>query len=125
MTVHRINHITLNSSDLAKTCAFYADVLGFSVEEKEGRGLTGAWLSADGHAFLHLIARRPDQAPETRGLVDHFALEATGIAETRRHLESIGVPYHENTIPELDAHQIVVKDPDGVKVELYFRGQAA
>jgi catechol 2,3-dioxygenase-like lactoylglutathione lyase family enzyme len=125
MPVHRIDHITLNCSDLEKTCAFYSDVLGFSVQKMEGRGLSGAWLSVDGHPFLHLVSRQPEQARETRGLVDHFALEATDLGETRQRLAGAGVAYRENPVPEFEMHQIVVQDPDGVKVELNFRGAAA
>jgi hypothetical protein len=85
----------------------------------------GAWLSLDGHPFVHLVSRRPEQSPETLGLVDHFALEATGLSETRRRLSDAGLEFRENPIPEFEIHQIVVQDPDGVKVELNFRGAAA
>ncbi|MGB8365778.1 MAG: VOC family protein [Rhizomicrobium sp.] len=125
MSVHRIDHITLNSSDLAKTCAFYADGLGFDVQKMEGRGYTGAWLLLDGHPYVHLVSRSPEQSPETAGLLDHFALEATGLSETRERLKRAGVNFRENPVPEFDIHQIVVRDPDGVKVELNFRGAAA
>ena len=125
MPLHKIDHITINSTDIDRTCAFYADVLGFSVKRMEGRGYTGAWLSLSGHPFLHVVARRAEQAPDTTGLLDHFALEATDIPGMRTHLGKAGVPFHENPIPEFELHQIVVRDPDGVKVELNFRGQSA
>lgn len=125
MPLHKIDHITINSADLDRSCTFYADVLGFGVKRLEGRGYTGAWLLLSGHPFVHLVARRPDQSPDTLGLVDHFALEATDIAGTRAHLSKVGVSFNENSLPEFDLHQIVVRDPDGVKVELNFRGQSA
>lgn len=124
MPVHRIDHITLNSSDLAKTCAFYAEGLGFVVQKMEGRGLTGAWLLLGGHPYVHLVSRPSEQPPGTSGPLDHFALEATGLAETRERLKRAGVAYRENPVPEFELHQIVVRDPDGVKVELNFRGAA-
>ncbi|CAN7593874.1 VOC family protein [Phenylobacterium sp. LjRoot219] len=122
MPLHRIDHITLNSSDLAKTCAFYAEALGFEVERKEALGYRGAWLFLGGHPYVHVMARAPEQPPETCGLVDHFALEATGLAETRARLVRAGVTFRENPLPEMELHQIIVRDPDGVKVELNFRG---
>ena len=125
MPVHKVDHITLNSSDLSKTCAFYADVLGFDVQPMEGRGYQGAWLLLDGHPFVHLVSRTPQQTPDKTALVDHFALEATGLGETRRHLETTGVAFREMALPEFEIHQIVVQDPDGVKVELNFRGAAS
>lgn len=125
MPVHRIDHITLNSSDLAKTCAFYAEALGFDVQAMEGRGLKGAWLLLGGHPYVHLVSRPPEKSPEARGLLDHFALEATGLSETRERLKSAGVNFRENPLPEFELHQIVVEDPDGVKVELNFRRATA
>ena len=124
MPLHQIDHITINSNDLDRTCAFYADVLGFSVERTGGRGYTGAWLSLSGHPFVHVVARRTEQAPDTLGVLDHFALEATDIPGMRAHLSKVGVPFRENPVPEFELHQIVVHDPDGVKVELNFRGQS-
>ncbi len=125
MPLHKIDHITLNSSDLAKTCAFYGDALGFDVQLKEGRGQKGAWLSLDGHPCVHVMSRAPEQSPGIRGQMDHFAIEATGLAEIRRRLGRAGLAFRENPIPEMDLHQLVLRDPDGVKVELNFRGFAA
>jgi catechol 2,3-dioxygenase-like lactoylglutathione lyase family enzyme len=125
MPLRRIDHITLNSSDLARTCAFYAEALGFDVQKMEGRGLTGAWMLLDGHPYVHLVSRAPEQSPGASGLVDHFALEATGPSEMRERLKNAGVSFRENPLPEFDIHQIIVHDPDGVKVELNFRGPAA
>lgn len=122
MPFHRIDHITINSTDLDKTCAFYVDVLGFSVKRMEGYGYRGAWLYLNGHPFVHLIARSAEQAPGSTGLIDHFALEATDIPGTREHLSKVGVPFNENPLPQFDLHQIVLLDPDGVKIELNFRG---
>jgi catechol 2,3-dioxygenase-like lactoylglutathione lyase family enzyme len=125
MPVHRIDHVTLNSSDLARTSAFYADVLGFQVRPMEGYGHVGAWLYLDDHPFVHVMACAPDTSDEGPARMDHFALEATDVAATRARLESKGVTFRENTVPELDFHQIVFHDPDGVKIELNFRGLAA
>jgi catechol 2,3-dioxygenase-like lactoylglutathione lyase family enzyme len=125
MPVHRIDHVTLNASDLSRTCDFYRDALGFQVQPMEGYGIKGAWLSLDGHPYVHVIWRQAEQARESRGLVDHFALQATGIAEMRQRLDGLGVAYRENALPDIGVHQIVMQDPDGVKVELNFAGAAA
>jgi catechol 2,3-dioxygenase-like lactoylglutathione lyase family enzyme len=125
MPLHRIDHITLNSSDLAKTCAFYADALGFTVQPMEGLGYQGAWLLLGDHPYVHVISRPPAQPAETPGQVDHFALEATDPIEVRQRLARSGVGFRENPLQDLGLHQIVVQDPDGMKVELNFRGVAA
>jgi catechol 2,3-dioxygenase-like lactoylglutathione lyase family enzyme len=123
MPVHRIDHVNLNSSDVARTCAFYVDVLGF--EEAKPMGTGGAWIYLQGHPYLHVGARAPGEAPDALPRVDHFALQASDVAATRARLEAAGVPFREASYAQLDIHQIVVHDPDGVKVELNFKGQAA
>jgi catechol 2,3-dioxygenase-like lactoylglutathione lyase family enzyme len=125
MPVHRIDHVTINASDLERTCAFYRDVLGFEPKRMEGYGHVGAWLFLDGHPFIHVMARPAEQSGELRPLVDHFALSATGLAETRAKLKSMGIPTRETPLPQFDLHQIVIHDPDGMKVELNFQGCAA
>jgi catechol 2,3-dioxygenase-like lactoylglutathione lyase family enzyme len=120
MPLHGIDHVTLNASDLKKTCAFYAG-LGFRVEPMSGRGVQGAWLYVGEQTFLHVAERPPQQSPTLLGQVDHFALEASGLAEMRRRLADAGLSFRENPVPELGHHQLVVIDPDGVKVELNFR----
>jgi hypothetical protein len=91
----------------------------------EGYGQVGAWLYLDDLPFVHVMSRAPDAADGAAARVDHFALEATDVTGTRARLERQGVAFREKSVPELDFHQIVIHDPDGVKVELNFRGLAA
>jgi catechol 2,3-dioxygenase-like lactoylglutathione lyase family enzyme len=125
MALQKLNHITVNSSDLDRSVAFYGDVLGFNMKPMAGRGFVGAWCCIGEEPVVHLVARRADQSPDTRGLLDHFAIEATDPAAMRTRLDKAGVTFSENIMPEYAIHQIVVRDPDGVKVELYFNTKAA
>ena len=123
MPVHRIDHVNLNSSDVARTCAFYVDVLGF--EESRAMETGGAWIYLQGHPFLHIRAQAPQPAADALPLVDHFALQASDIAGARARLQAASVPFREASYPQLGFSQIVVHDPDGVKVELNFKDEAA
>jgi len=123
LPVHRIDHVNLNSSDVARTCAFYVDVLGFAEARPMGTG--GAWIYLDGHPFLHIRGQAPQPAPDTLPLVDHFALQASDLAGARARLQDAGVAFREASYPQLGFSQIVVHDPDGVKVELNFKDEAA
>ena len=121
MPVHRIDHVTLNASDLARTTAFYRDVLGFDVEVMDGYGAVGAWLYLDGHPYVHVMARAAEQSTDLRPLVDHFALEATDLPGTRAMLSDLGIAVRETPLPQFGLHQLVIHDPDGMKVELNFK----
>jgi len=126
MPVHRIDHVNLNSSDVARTCAFYVDVLGFEARPMDSvfAGSRGAWLYLDGQAFVHLAARAPQASPDVP-LVDHFALSASDLESMRQRLSEAGVAFRESAIPKLGLHQIFIQDPDGVKIELNFASQEA
>jgi catechol 2,3-dioxygenase-like lactoylglutathione lyase family enzyme len=120
MPVHGLDHVTLNSSDVGRTCEFYERVMGFRVQRMSGRGYDGAWLLLGDHPYLHVMPTPPGH---TVGpvQVDHFALQATSLAETRRHLKAQGIEFRDQPLPEFGLHQLVFRDPDNVKVELNFR----
>jgi hypothetical protein len=42
----------------------------------------------------------------------------------RGRLTTAGIEFRENSRPDLGIHQIVLHDPDGIKVELNFRTAA-
>jgi catechol 2,3-dioxygenase-like lactoylglutathione lyase family enzyme len=124
MKLHGLDHVTLNSSNVERTCDFYSRLLGFEVQLMSGRGYNGAWLKLGDHPYIHVMPRAPER-PETFGQVDHFAFQATGLEDMRRHLETAGVPFRDQALPEFELHQLVFQDPDGMKVELNFRVPAA
>jgi catechol 2,3-dioxygenase-like lactoylglutathione lyase family enzyme len=120
MALQRISHVALNCANLAKSCSFYENALGFKVKVMNEPGYTAACAYIGDDAVLHLIERGVDQAPGTRGLIDHYAIEATDLREMLARLTKAGLEFHENPLPVMSIHQVVVRDPDGVKVELYF-----
>jgi hypothetical protein len=52
--------------------------------------------------------------------VDHLAFLATDLLDMRRRLHDAGLDYRERTVPNLGLHQVFVKDPSGVTIELNF-----
>ena len=121
MPLKGIDHITINSADLAQTRAFYVGLLGFTMQKRSSATESGAWLFLGDHPFVHVRNRRAEQAPDTTGFVDHIAFAATDVEATRARLANAGATFRENIRPDLGIHQIVLSDPDGIKVELNFR----
>ena len=123
MALKSLDHVTICCADLAKSRAFYGQVLGITDEDRPGFTFPGAWLYVNGHPVVHLIGGRTDKVPATTGNFDHVAFDATGLAEMRATLAKAGIAFEEATVPGRPLHQVFLHDPDGVKVELNFRGE--
>jgi catechol 2,3-dioxygenase len=124
-----IGHVHLKVSDLARSEAFYRDVLGFKITMRYGDHIT--FLALDGlyHHHLALNAARtqgPPPPPEAPGLL-HFAILFPSRDELRaaaRHVISKGIEIyaandHGNSIG------LYLRDPDDMEVELTWDRDAS
>ena len=119
----RIDHVAVHCSDLARSGAFYADVLGFE-----------PWVGHDnriqyfrlGETLLELTLKKPAQ--EMSGI--HFCLEADDLGAATAHLRAHGVPFVVEPRPstprtkdEAGIQRIMVTGPDGELIEVrgYWR----
>ena len=125
MPLKSLDHVTICCADLAKSRAFYAQVLGMTDEDRPGFAFPGAWLYVNGHPVVHLIGGRANAVPDTTGNFDHVAFDAMDLAAMRATLTKAGIPFEESKVPGRPLHQVFLHDPDGVKVELNFRGETS
>ncbi|MGV3524807.1 MAG: VOC family protein [Candidatus Sericytochromatia bacterium] len=112
-----LNHLTLAVSDLARSSAFYTDVLGLRLL---ARWPSGAYLLA-GELWLALIqdkSCRSGPLPE----YTHIALQlpADQFGPARARLDAAGVVLWKENRSEGDS--IYLLDPDGHKLELHASG---
>jgi catechol 2,3-dioxygenase-like lactoylglutathione lyase family enzyme len=119
MPVTEMNHFTVLSDDLERTRAFYVGLLGLRDGPRPPLGFPGAWLYAGERPVLHVIAGRALPA-ERRGVLDHMAFSATGVADIASRLENAGIEYDLRRQTETNAWQLFVFDPSGARVELDF-----
>ena len=124
MSIHRLNHAVLYVRDVARSVAFYRDVLGFAVVmEIPGQA---AFLRADGSANDHdlglfQVGERAAASPAGRGAVGlyHLAWEVDTLADLERLVARlaeadalVGASDH-STTKSLYGH-----DPDGLEFEV-------
>jgi catechol 2,3-dioxygenase-like lactoylglutathione lyase family enzyme len=121
MALHGLDHVTVNCADLARSRAFYVEALGMTDGDRPPFPFPGAWLYLGGRPVVHLIGGVASSA-ETTGSFDHVAFEAEDIDTLRSRLEAQGVAFHENNFAAIGLRQLFFPDPDGVKIELNFRG---
>ena len=125
MPIHRLNHAVLYVRDVARSVAFYGDVLGFtSVMAMPGAAFLRAPGSTNDHDLglfeIGGAAGDPTAGRSTVGLY-HLAWEVDTLAELRRVREAlaaagalVGESDHGTT------KSLYAKDPDGLEFEVVW-----
>jgi catechol 2,3-dioxygenase-like lactoylglutathione lyase family enzyme len=119
VTITEMNHFTVLARDLTETLGFYVEILGLSEGSRPPLGFPGAWLYAGGRPVLHVVGGR-QLPPDARGVLDHMAFNASGLAEVAERLRAAKVRYDLRRQPESDVWQLFFFDPNGARVELDF-----
>ena len=119
MIARRIDHISFAVRDLARSLAFYRDVLGLKLAPRPDLGVPGAWLTA-GDAQVHLIEVPVDldvgtPPPTLNPTAGHAAFGIDDYDGALATLERHGL---EVLALGATAGQMWVKDPDGHLIEL-------
>ena len=124
--IRKIGHVVLRTADLARSVAFYTQVLGFRVsdvypEEMMPGGMVFMRCNADHHG-LALVGGMA--APSTGSELHHMAFEVATLDEVfraRKRLRDLSVPITFEGRRRAGA-QIAVEflDPDGHQLEIYW-----
>lgn len=102
---------------------FYVRVLQFTEGARPQFSSRGYWLYANGKPLVHLrveedpAAARADAAAS---YCDHIALACVNLAEFEAHLTACDVAFTKNHIADSNVHQLFLRDPVGVGIELSF-----
>ena len=121
MTASRFLHINIRCTDVERTRNFYEQLIGLIVGERPPFQSTGYWLYLGDEPLIHLVQRGPSEnAHDAAGNIDHIAFQGLDVEATRAALRDAGVPFREAVVPRDGTVQILVRDPDGIQVELSF-----
>jgi catechol 2,3-dioxygenase-like lactoylglutathione lyase family enzyme/uncharacterized protein YunC (DUF1805 family) len=124
--VRSIDHVTLVVADLARSRAFYVDLLGMQPISRPPFSFDGTWFQA-GATQIHLILEHAESGPagnlEPRNRLGmrshHLAFEVADASAAAAWLRERGVPIIAEAKFRPDgAVQTFVTDPDGHLVEL-------
>ena len=119
MIGRRVDHVSFPVRDLARSLAFYRDVLGLQPAPRPDLGFPGAWLQA-GDAQVHLLEVPADfeggtPPPHLNPLAGHTAFAIEDYDATLATLQRHGL---EVLALGPAAGQMWVRDPDGHIIEL-------
>ena len=129
MTVKTLDHINIQTRDMAESIRFYEDLLGLVAKAAPRRKPSERqWLYAGDRAVIHLNLFGTDNTyPRevipcgTTGAIHHVAFECTGLEDTIARLVAKGLRYERAELPEISLTQLFVVDPNNVLLELNFR----
>ncbi|MFT4076618.1 MAG: VOC family protein [Asticcacaulis sp.] len=129
MTVKTLDHVNIQTRDMAGTIAFYADLLGLVAKTApQRRPEHRQWLYAGDRAVIHLnlfgtdnTYKREVMPGAPTGAIHHIAFECEGLDDTLARIAARGLRYERNELPEISLTQLFVVDPNNVLLELNFR----
>jgi catechol 2,3-dioxygenase-like lactoylglutathione lyase family enzyme len=122
IAIDSLDHLVLTVANLERTCAFYADVLGMTVETfDEGRkalrfGAQKINLHLAGHEF------EPKALRPTPGSADLCFIAATPLPTIEKHLADCGVAIEVGPVKRTGATRpilsVYIRDPDDNLIEI-------
>lgn len=137
MAIVRMLHVALGVTEIARSLAFYRDLLGFTVvrETTFVGAASGRALGVSGDAFdavllvrdgvrLELVRRvavAHDDVAAPGGSLSHLALAVDDLAATVHSLRGRGATVVPETLTEHAAGVLscLIRDPDGLAIALY------
>ena len=121
MAILDLDHINIRTTDLARTRAFFTDVLGLTVGWRPDFAFGGAWLYAGDKDVVHLVEVDRAGAASRGSALDHFAFTIDDFDDAKRHLDDAGLSYETGEAPNGGIRQLFVTDLNGVTIELNCR----
>lgn len=131
MTINALDHVNIVTDDVEGTAHFYAELFG--LDRQDGpppmRPEQVQWMyEAGGRAIFHINSvdlPRPFDREGTSGptgAIHHVALDCSGYDKILSQIDAWGLDRQVSLIGSLGLRQIFVFDPNGVLLELNFRG---
>jgi catechol 2,3-dioxygenase-like lactoylglutathione lyase family enzyme len=135
MGIEKLDHYSVRTADLQGAIRFYEEALGFHSGPRPSFRFPGAWMytppapgEAEGRAVVHLIGTdgkvaepsQPVAAKPDTGAFDHIAFAASDIKQLHARLKRHGIAFHERKVPGRPLHQVFIKDPEGLTIELNY-----
>jgi catechol 2,3-dioxygenase-like lactoylglutathione lyase family enzyme len=135
MPLTKLEHYLVMTDDIDATRDFYRDVIGLEVGFRAALGFPGYWLYLGDIPVIHIAEWDTytahshklgipvtTRAIGTTGVFDHIAFNGHNVQEMIDRLTRLNVPFHRNDVPHVGLVQLFVFDPNGLKIELNYRG---
>ncbi len=138
MPLSHIEHVLIQTADIARTVEWYTRVLGMRAGFTPDFKFPVQWLYLGDNDVVHVTeggantsenrkryVGQQTTATEGSGAIDHVAFRCTGLKDTLAHLRAEGVEFKERQVNDQGLYQLFLFDPNGIKVELNFANAEA
>jgi len=143
MSIRKLAHYSIRTTDLEASRRFYTEVLGFKEGYRPDFDFPGIWLYQGGDeaefGVVHIIGvdlndpqglidylgDKPIDSLKGGGALDHVAFLADGLKQMRERLQALDIEFRERTVPLLGLHQVFLTDPSDVTIELNYSSEEA
>jgi catechol 2,3-dioxygenase-like lactoylglutathione lyase family enzyme len=146
MTVKRFDHVNILTTKLEETIRFYGDMLDLKAGPSPSNDMTKTvWLFDEGNIPIFHVQAVDPQNPAARfdevrkrlgsmfdvtsveqlrgsAGIEHVALLCDDYDAVLARVKDRGVDFRTNDVPSANFRQIFIKDPNGIVLELNFRG---
>ena len=144
MSIRRLDHFSIRTTELEACQRFYGDVLGFVEGPRPNFNFPGLWMyngkpasdrpDRENVGVVHIVGVDPEN-PEGlleylgeragsshfgAGAIDHIAFYADDLEGMLARLRKHGIPYRERAVPGLKLHQLFFEDPNGITIEMNY-----
>lgn len=113
----QLHHLLLETPDLNRALAFYVDVLGFTIRNREP--FRGGMDFVSTHQGLGLVQAADSAAKGERGALNHLCFQAAGVDGLAARAAAAGYQVLRGPGPGPYGHTVYVADPDGHEIELF------
>jgi catechol 2,3-dioxygenase-like lactoylglutathione lyase family enzyme len=119
-----LDHINIRTADLMATKRLFVGVLGLTEGWRPPFPFPGSWLYAGEKDVVHLVEVARPAADSQGSSLDHFAFDISDYEAALEKIAATGLSYRESETPGTSVKQIFVRDPNGVTIELNWKGTA-
>ncbi|WP_372786185.1 VOC family protein [Phenylobacterium sp.] len=125
MAIIGLDHVNIRTTQLARTQAFFTDVLGLTVGWRPDFPFGGTWLYAGDKDVVHLVEVGKPSAASRGSALDHFAFAIDDYEDAKAKLDAAGMAYEPSVAPNGGIRQMFVTELNGVTIELNCRAPKA
>ena len=138
MALSHIEHMLVQTGDIAKTVDWYTRVLGMRAGYTPDFKFPVQWLYLGDTDVVHVTeggaaisenrkryAGQQSEALSGTGVIDHIAFRCSGLVETLAHLRALGIEFKQRQVDDQGLYQLFLFDPNGIKIELNFANAEA
>jgi len=117
--IDSLDHITIITNNIESTMHFYIKIIGLSEDESRPPfKFNGAWLSVNNRAIVHIVENNDHVYENKKPTLDHIAFRVLDIEKMKNILNKNTIDFIEQKTPDGKVHQLFIKDPNGIKIEL-------